>query len=182
MIKTINCNNSKNINLNEISKILSEDGICILKNYYNKEELKKFVDELNIIFENRKNKIDYLYEFLFSCILAGEIDLMKFIVQTTAHYKISKPYYQEYHYSLFELRDAILKVDSGKTINKELVNLKQNTLFRNSHRDFIDIFISILDYHNSKQNKAKLKVYMQLVQPLNYPLFDEGYCINYFER
>ena len=131
---------------------------------------------------NRKNKIDYLYEFLFSCILAGEIDLMKFILQTTAHYKISKPYYQEYHYSLFELRDAILKVDSGDNINKELVNLKENTLFRNSHRDFFDIFISVLDYHNSKQKKTKLKAYMQLVQPLNYPLFDEGYCINYFER
>ena len=60
MIKTINCNNSKDINLNEILKILSEDGICILKSYYNEEELKKFVDELNIIFENRKNKIDIL--------------------------------------------------------------------------------------------------------------------------
>ncbi len=57
MIKTINCNNSKNINLNEILKILRKDGICILKNYYNEEELKNFIDELDIIFANRKNKI-----------------------------------------------------------------------------------------------------------------------------
>ena len=148
---------------------------------HNKPQKVKHTQKYLCRIAHRKNKIDYLYEFLFSCILAKEIDLMKFIVQTTAHYKISKPYYQEYHYSLFELRDAILKVDSGKNINEGLVNLKENTLFRNSHRDFVDIFISILDYHNSKQKKTKLKAYMKLAQPLNYPLFDEEYCINYFD-
>lgn len=166
----------KNIHPILYGRLMSID-VLIHNNPQKVKHTQKYLSRI----AHRKNKIDYLYEFLFSCILAKEIDLMKFIVQTTAHYKISKPYYQEYHYSLFELRDAILKVDSGKNINKELVNLKENTLFRNSHRDFVDIFISVLDYHNSKQKKTKLKAYMKLAQPLNYPLFDEEYCINYFD-
>ena len=166
----------KNIHPILYGRLMSID-VLIHNNPQKVKHTQKYLSRI----AHRKNKIDYLYDFLFSCILAKEIDLMKFIVQTTAHYKISKPYYQEYHYSLFELRDAILKLDSGKNINKELVNLKENTLFRNSHRDFVDIFISVLDYHNSKQKKTKLKAYMKLVQPLNYPLFDEEYCINYFD-
>ena len=128
----------------------------------------------------KKNKIDYLYEFLFACIVAGEVQLLKFVQESTAHYKISKPYYQEYHYSLFELRDAIVKFDSGADISNDLIKLKTKTLFRNSHRDFIELFISILDYHNSGQKTTKLDVYLAKTKLLNYPIFDVAYCRNYF--
>ena len=152
-------------------------NVLIQNNQKKQIQTKKYLRRI----AHKNNKIDYLYEFLFSCILTREIDLMKFIVQTTAHYKISKPYYQEYHYSLFELRDAVLKLASGKNISKELENLKTITLFRNSHRDFIEIFISILDYHNSKQKKTKLQAYKKLAKRLGYPLFDEAYCVKYFD-
>ena len=152
-------------------------NVLIQNNQKKQIQTKKYLRKI----AHKNNKIDYLYEFLFSCILTREIDLMKFIVQTTAHYKISKPYYQEYHYSLFELRDAVLKLASGKNISKELENLKTITLFRNSHRDFIEIFISILDYHNSKQKKTKLQAYKKLAKRLGYPLFDEAYCVKYFD-
>ena len=79
------------------------------------------------------------------------------------------------------IEESGLKGIKIKIFRETVVNLKENTLFRNSHRDFVDIFISVLDYHNSKQKKTKLKAYMKLVQPLNYPLFDEEYCINYFD-
>ena len=130
----------------------------------------------------KKNKIDYLYEFLFACIVASEVKLLRFVQESTAHYKISKPFYQEYHYSLFELRDAIVKLDSGQNISNDLFRLKTQALFRNSHRDFIDLFISILDYHHSGKKKTKLDVYLAKAERLNYPVFDKAYCENYFSN
>ena len=97
-------------------------------------------------------------------------------------YKISKPYFQEYHYSLFELRDAIVKLDSGNNISKEIIKLNGETLFRNSHRDFVELFISILDYHNSGKKKTKLDNYLAIAKRLNYPIFDKAYCVNYFSN
>ena len=98
--------------------------------------------------------------------------------------KLFKPFFNEFeNINFFEVnfKTQFKGIKGLFNLFKELVNLKENTLFRNSHRDFVDIFISVLDYHNSKQKKTKLKAYMKLVQPLNYPLFDEEYCINYFD-
>lgn len=170
------------LNIKQIHPILYGrfKGIEILKKNFNDKEshTQTFIKEI----AKKKNKIDYLYEFLFACILASEIQLLKFVQESTAHYKISKPYYQEYHYSLFELRDAIVKFDSGNDISKELIKLYNETLFRNSHRDFVDLFISILDYHNSGKKKTKLDVYLVKAKRLNYPVFDKAYCENYFSN
>jgi len=154
-------------------------GIAILdSNESNKPD--KALQFLNQISE-RENKIDYLYEFIFACILGREVGILKLIEKKMMNYKISKPYYQEYHYSLFELRDAILLLESGQNIDKEIDHLKEKTMFRNSHRDFIEVFISILEYHNSGKNEAKHKNYTNLSQKVNYPIFDKAYCFNYFD-
>lgn len=132
------------------------------------------------LMENRKDKVEFLYELMFAIMLSKKIDLLKLIVNSTRDYKISKPFYQEYHYSLFNIRDAIVKLYNGGNISSEIKYLKGNTLFRNSHRNFIDLFISILDYHNSKNKKSKLEGYKKIAKKLNYPLFDEDYCLSYF--
>ncbi len=170
------------LNIKQIHPILygRYKGIEILKRNFNDKEnhTKTFINEIS----KKKNKIDYLFEFLFACIVSGEVQLLKFVQESTAHYKISKPYYQEYHYSLFELRDAVVKLESGNDISNELFKLKNETLFRNSHRDFVDLFISILDYHNSGKKKTKLEVYLAKAKRLNYPVFDKTYCENYFSN
>ena len=170
------------LNIKQIHPILYGrfKGIEILKRDFSDKESHtlSFISAI----AKKKNKIDYLYEFLFACIVASEVQLLKFVQESTAHYKISKPYYQEYHYSLFELRDAIVKLDSGADISNDLIKLKTETLFRNSHRDFIELFISILDYHNSGQKKTKLDVYLAQTKCLNYPIFDKAYCKNYFSN
>ena len=140
---------------------------------------KKILDFLKLI-SSRKDKVEFLYEFMFALILANKISLLKFIVQKTEDYKISKPYYQEYHYSLFDLRDTIVKIDNGENADKEIRYLRDNNLFRNSHRSFIELFISILDYENSKRKKRKLVEYNKIAKKLNYPIFDEDYCTSYF--
>ena len=140
---------------------------------------KKILNFLKSI-SSRKDKVEFLYEFMFALILANKIELLKFIVQKTEDYKISKPYYQEYHFSLFDIRDAIVKIYNGENIDKEIRYLRENNLFRNSHRSFIELFISILDYQNSKTKKRKLDEYNKIAKKLNYPLFDENYCLNYF--
>jgi hypothetical protein len=170
------------LNIKQIHPILygRYKGVEILKKNLKHKEIytQKFIKKI----AKKKNKIDYLYEFLFACILAGEVQLLKFVQESTAHYKISKPYYQEYHYSLFELRDAIVKLKSGANISKKLIKLKNETLFRNSCRDFIELFISILDYHNSGKKRAILDIYLAKARRLNYPIFDEAYCRNYFSK
>lgn len=168
------------LNIKQIHPILygRYKGVEILRqDFIEKEDhTKSFISDI----AKKKNKIDYLYEFLFACIVATELNLLRFVQESTAHYKISKPYYQEYHYSLFELRDAIVKLDSGKDISSDLFRLKTKTLFRNSHRDFIELFISILDYHNSGQKKTKFEAYLAQSSRLDYPVFDKTYCKNYF--
>jgi hypothetical protein len=170
------------LNIKQIHPILYGrfKGIEILKRDFSDKESHtlSFISAI----AKKKNKIDYLYEFLFACILAGEVQLLKFVQESTAHYKISKPYYQEYHYSLFELRDTIVKLKSGANISKKLIKLKNETLFRNSHRDFIELFISILDYHNSGKKRTKLDIYLAKARRLNYPVFDKAYCVNYFSN
>lgn len=170
------------LNIKQIHPILygRYKGVEILRrDFIEKEDhTKSFISDI----AKKKNKIDYLYEFLFACIVAGEVKLLRFVQESTAHYKISKPYYQEYHYSLFELRDAIVKFDSGNDISVGLIKLNNETLFRNSHRDFVDLIISLLDYHNSGKKKTKLDVYLAKAKLLNYPIFDRAYCENYFSN
>lgn len=168
------------LNIKQIHPILYGRfmGVEILRHDFIEKEkyTLSFIEDIVLM----KNKIDFLYEFLFACILAGELKILRFVQESTAHYKISKPYYQEYHYSLFELRDTIVKFDSGSDISKELDKLNKETLFRNSHRDFAELFISIIDYHNSGKKKNKLDNYLAKAKHLNYPLFDKAYCENYF--
>lgn len=170
------------LNIKQIHPILygRYKGVEILRRDFNEKEdhTLSFISDLARL----KNKIDYLYEFLFACIVAGEVKLLRFVQESTAHYKISKPYYQEYHYSLFELRDAIVKFDSGNDISVELIKLNNETLLRNSHRDFVKLIISLLDYHNSGKKKTKLDIYLAKAKRLNYPVFDKAYCENYFSN
>lgn len=170
------------LNIKQIHPILygRYKGIEILRrDFIEKEDhTLSFIIEISRL----KNKIDYLYEFLFASILACDVNILRLVKETTTYYKISKPYYQEYHYSLFELRDAIVKLDSGYDISMELIKLNGETLFRNSHRDFVELFISILDYHNSGKKKTKLDIYLAKAKRLNYQVFDKAYCVNYFSN
>ena len=59
MVKILNCNDKK-LDTNEVLKILKEDGICLLQDYYNKEEIEKFNNEFDNCFEKRKKEISIL--------------------------------------------------------------------------------------------------------------------------
>ena len=136
--------------------------------------IRSFIDYI----QNSDQKIDYLYEFIFACLLSGDAKLLSYLEKVKNIVKSSGAFYQEYHYNIIYLVRAILKLSRGEKIEKEIKELKTNTFFRNSHQDFIDIFISVMDYHNS--NEKKLNTYNILSQKIGYPFFNESYCKNYF--
>ncbi|MAR99043.1 MAG: hypothetical protein CMP80_07970 [Formosa sp.] len=153
--------------------IMGNDNLGVLKT--------KFRDFLDLI-SNKKAKSDFLYEFVFASILCRNLGLLHITFKETTKYKISKPYYQEYHYSLFELGHAFIQLDRGKKIHKEINLIKTKSFFRNSHKDFATLFISILEYHNSNKGKKELSNYKKLAQRLNFPYLNEDYCISYFNH
>ena len=50
----------KILNIQNILNILNKEGFCILKNYFNNEELKTFIIEFDKIFQSNKNNIEIL--------------------------------------------------------------------------------------------------------------------------
>ena len=140
----------------------------------NRKSISSFIDYI----QNSDQKIDYLYEFIFACLLSGDAKLLSYLEKVKNIVKSSGAFYQEYHYNIIYLVRAILKLSRGEKIEKEIKELKTNTFFRNSHQDFIDIFISVMDYHSSKEKK--LNTYNMLSQKIGYPFFNESYCKNYF--
>ncbi|WP_298949677.1 hypothetical protein [uncultured Polaribacter sp.] len=166
----------------EIHPILFGRYMSILlfnKNKNKKEKIQHVINFMDQI-KYQNNLVDYLYEFTFACIINRDIDILKLIIFETVNFKISKPYYQEYHYSIFKLRNLIVASSNGDDVLESIEDFKKNSFFRNSHKEFIEIIILILEYHNLGKDKSKLKEYQSLAQKLNYPIFDKKYCLNYF--
>ena len=127
-----------------------------------------------------ENAIEYLYEFTFFNILSRNFKLL----ESTKNYvnkNISIPQYQEYHHSIFTLVDGVLSLLKGHKCNGIIQELKEMTFFRNSKRDIIDLFISILEFHNFSQSTQAYNNYIYKSNILGYKRFDINYLINYFK-
>jgi hypothetical protein len=129
---------------------------------------------------NNENAIEYLYEFTFFNILSRNFKLL----ESTKNYvskNISIPQYQEYHYSIFTLVDGIISLLKGYKCNGIIQELKEMTFFRNSKRDIIDLFISILEFHNFSQSTQDYNNYIYKSNSLGYKRFDINYLIYFFK-
>lgn len=130
----------------------------------------------------RKNKhaIEYLYEFTFFNIITKNFRLIE-MTKTYVNKFVVIPQYQEYHYAIFSIVDAILYLNKGVQCNEIMLKLKEMTFFRNSKRDVIELLISILEYHNFSQNAQAYESYKTKSKSLGYKLFDDDYLINFFK-
>ena len=90
------------------------------------------------------------------------------------------PQYQEYHYSIFTLVTGIISLYKGIKCNEIVQELREMTFFRNSKRDIIELFISILEYHNFFHNTQAYDNYKLKSKSLGYKRFDENYLLHFF--
>lgn len=141
-------------------------------------------DEITLRFfekiRDNKNAIEYLYEFTFFNIIYRDFKLLETTKNHVSKY-ITIPQYQEYHYSIFTLVDGILSLFKGDKCNRIIQELKRMTFFRNSKRDIIELFISILEFHNFSQNTQAYDNYIFKSNSLGYKRFDIDYLVNYFK-
>lgn len=146
-----------------------------------KQRLDHVLNYLELI-TNKNNIVDYLYEFTFGCILSQDIELLKQINYYLKENKASKPYYQEYHYSILDLLKLIIKVSKGLDVAEEILIFKNKSFFRNSHKEFIEIILLVIEYHSSEKDNKILFEYLILSKKLEYPIFDKKYCLSYFRN
>ena len=125
---------------NIINKLLNLFGICILKNYYNKEEINNFTIEFNNVFDNYNNKIEILDKEKCSN------DERIFHVQKYSSYIKN-------NFSDNELFDNVCKKYSGKKFDKKtLINkvVYEEGIVKNSgggwHRDNHDMQFKTIMY------------------------------------
>jgi len=146
-----------------------------------KQRVEHVINYLNII-RNKDNVVDYIYEFTIGCILSKEIEILKEINFFLIENKTSKPYYQEYHFSIIDLLKIIIKVSQGIEVAEEILIFKNKSFLRNSHKELIKIILLVIEYHNSKKENKILSEYLILSKKLKYPLFDKKYCLSYFKN
>lgn len=151
-------------------------GINAKANPNSDEIVSKFLKKIR----DNENAIEYLYEFTFFNIICRNFKLLKVTKEHVSKH-IVIPQYQEYHYSIFTLVDGILSLSNGIKCNRIIQELKEMTFFRNSKRDIIELFISILEYHNYFHNTQAYDNYRLKSNSLGYERFDENYLIYFFD-
>lgn len=150
-------------------------GIKVKTSENSEEVVSTFLEKTR---EN-KNAIEYLYEFTFFNIVSRNFKLLE-ITKNHVSKHIIIPQYEEYHYSIFTLVAGIISLYKGIKCNEIVQELKEMTFFRNSKRDIIELFISILEYHNFFHNTQAYDNYKLKSKSLGYKRFDENYLLHFF--
>lgn len=151
-------------------------------------------DDLNQIISTKYNSdnhsvlYDLFYEPIFIALLTKNFKLMKDIMKYLTPKKMIFQYYHEAHKNHFELMSDIYKESNSNNTSK---NKKQihNKVIRNhkySYRDVLTQFELILSYHSGNINLTEQKIILnefnEMAKEFNYPLLNELFLLNYFDK
>jgi hypothetical protein len=151
-------------------------------------------DDLNQLISNNYNPDDHtvlydlFYEPIFIALLTKNFQLMKDLMKYLAQNKMIFQYYHEAHIIQFELMSFIYLHSIANTTPKKPKQIHSKVLrnHKYSYRDVVTLFELILSYHsgNIKMSEQKmiLNQFNEIAKKFNYPLFNEAFLINYFQK
>jgi hypothetical protein len=95
-------------------------------------------------------------------------------------------YYHEAHKNQFELMSFIYQQSTSNNTTKKKKQIL-NKVVRDhmySYRDVVTLFELVLSYHSGNKNEQKmiLNQFNEIAMKFNYPLFNEAFLINYFQK
>ena len=141
-----------------------------------------------LIEKNSKNKdesflLDFFYEPITIALLTKDFELMNAIINFISNKKIEHKYYHVHHHNLYKLMVMFFLKWNNKGENKNLNFKKENYNldFKYSYKEFINLFILILKYHQETENKIFLNKYVDLLEKINFPLISKEYMLDYFK-
>jgi len=146
-----------------------------------KDKVFSLLEQFKTKFQSKSYTIDYVYELMFFVMLTKNFVVMEWITLNFKSEKIISRYYREWHYSILILVELILKIYHNKVegLESKLVTLT-NVKPRYSYDSFFRIFMCVVQYHLKIEPSKQLKTYNSIKRSLEYPIFDEDYCKNYF--
>lgn len=151
-------------------------------------------DDFNQLISNHYNPDDHtvlydlFYEPIFIAMLTKNFQLMKDIMKYLAQNKMIFQYYHEAHKNQFELMSFIYQQSTSNytTKKKKQIHSKVIRNHKYSYRDVVTLFELVLSYHsgNTKMSEQKmiLNQFNEKVLKYNYPLFNEDYLVQYFQK
>ena len=151
-----------------------DDFNQLISNHYN-------LDDNSVLY-------DLFYEPIFIAMLTKNFQLMKDIMKYLAQNKMIFQYYHEAHKNQFELMSFIYQqsISNNTTKKKKQIHSKVLRNHNYSYKDIITLFELILSYHsgNIKMSEQKmiLNQFNEIAMKFNYPLFNEAFLINYFQK
>ena len=138
--------------------------------------------------DNNTLLYDLFYEPIFIAMLTKNFQLMKDIMKYLAQNKMIFQYYHEAHKNQFELMSFLYQQSISNNSPKKSKQIL-NKLVRDhkySYKDVITLFELILNYHSGNikvsEQKMILNQFNEIAMKFNYPLFNETYLINYFQK
>ncbi len=181
-ISSINYFKIKKDDLNPIliSRLASIE-IAFLKE--EKQDYTKILLDINQrINKSAFKKADFLYELKTISLLLRDFELMQWIIKTEKQ-KVEESYQIAHKQFLYLVQLAYAIKQSDKREIRALLKLINPTERQLSYYDFQSVFHSICLYHVSQSNTDKsqhLEDYLGITAKLDFPIFTQSYCINYF--